>query len=101
YARLEPGIWCTTRSGLGRAAMNETRANGPKKPRRWQRRDVLATLAAGATLPLARRASAALPRVGIVGAGMAGVALAWLLDGEREVLLLEAKDGIGGNVESV
>ena len=39
-------------------------------------------------------------RVGIVGGGMAGVALAWLLDGERDVVLYEARDTIGGNVRS-
>ncbi len=32
---------------------------------------------------------------------MAGVALAWLLDGQREVLLLEAQPEIGGNVQSI
>ena len=32
---------------------------------------------------------------------MAGVALAWLLDGDRDVVLLEARDSIGGNVQSV
>jgi uncharacterized protein len=32
---------------------------------------------------------------------MAGVSLAWLLDGERDVVLLEAQPEIGGNVQSV
>ena len=32
---------------------------------------------------------------------MAGVSLAWLLDGERDVVLIEARDSIGGNVQSV
>jgi uncharacterized protein len=81
--------------------MNGKGSNGFGRPRRWVRREVLGTLAAGATLPLTSRAGAALPRVGVVGAGMAGVALAWLLDGEREVVLLEAGAGIGGNVQSV
>ena len=39
--------------------------------------------------------------VGIVGAGMAGVSLAWLLDGARDVVVLEARDSIGGNVQTV
>jgi predicted NAD/FAD-binding protein len=39
--------------------------------------------------------------VGIVGGGMAGVSAAWLLDGARDVVLLEARDSIGGNVQSV
>jgi predicted NAD/FAD-binding protein len=32
---------------------------------------------------------------------MAGVSLAWLLDGAYDVVLLEARDSIGGNVQSV
>jgi uncharacterized protein len=44
----------------------------------WTRRDVLRTLGAAA-----------------------GVALAWLLDGDRDVVLLEARSAIGGNVQSV
>lgn len=32
---------------------------------------------------------------------MAGVSLAWLLDGARDVVLLEARDTVGGNVQSV
>ena len=32
---------------------------------------------------------------------MAGVSLAWLLDGAYDVILLEARDSIGGNVRSV
>jgi predicted NAD/FAD-binding protein len=40
-------------------------------------------------------------RVGIVGAGMAGVSLAWLLDGQREVVLFEAQQSVGGNVQSI
>ena len=32
---------------------------------------------------------------------MAGVSLAWLLDGAYDVTLLEARESIGGNVRSV
>lgn len=39
-------------------------------------------------------------RVGIVGGGAAGVCLAWLLDGDRDVVLLEARPNVGGNVVS-
>ena len=68
--------------------------------RPWTRRELLGALAA-AGLPR-RGAGAPLPRrVGIAGGGMAGVSLAWLLDGERDVVLLEARDSIGGNVQSV
>jgi NAD(P)-binding Rossmann-like domain len=62
---------------------------------------VLGALAATAGLP---RLASALPsrrKVGIVGGGMAGVSLAWLLDGPCDVVLLEARDSIGGNVQSL
>jgi predicted NAD/FAD-binding protein len=45
--------------------------------------------------------AAALPRVAIVGGGMAGVSLAWMLDGPFDVTLLEAAPAIGGNVRGV
>lgn len=64
------------------------------------RRSVLGALAATAAVPLTGRA-AALPRVAVVGAGMAGVACAWLLDGVCEVALFEAAPSIGGNVRTV
>ena len=67
----------------------------------WTRRDVLRTLASAAAVPPTFAAGAARRRVGIIGGGMAGVSLAWLLDGERDVILLEARDSIGGNVQSV
>jgi uncharacterized protein len=47
------------------------------------------------------KAGASPRRVGIIGGGMAGISLAWLLDGDRDVVLLEARDTIGGNVQSV
>ena len=67
----------------------------------FTRREVIQTLAAAAAAPSSL--SAAEPRrvVGIVGAGMAGVSLAWLLDGQRDVVLIEGGDAIGGNVQSV
>src|SRR5260221_6513053 len=66
------------------------------------RRDLLRALAASAVLPVSQL-GAAPPRrsVGIVGGGMAGVSLAWLLDGAYDVTLLEARDSIGGNIRSV
>jgi predicted NAD/FAD-binding protein len=66
------------------------------------RRDLLRTLAAGTLLALPPAAEGASRRsVGIVGAGAAGVTLAWLLDGLRDVVLFEASDVIGGNVREV
>lgn len=63
------------------------------------RRHVLGSAAAALALP--RVARAALPRVGIVGGGMAGVATAWLLDGACDVTLFEAAPSLGGNARSV
>jgi predicted NAD/FAD-binding protein len=67
----------------------------------WTRRDVLRTVAAVAGAPVLAGRAATLPRVGIVGAGMAGVSLAWLLDGQYDVTLIEAAPSIGGNVRGV
>jgi predicted NAD/FAD-binding protein len=64
------------------------------------RRQILTTLAAGsaaASLP----AGAAPRRVAVIGAGMAGIATAWLLDGTHEVTLFEARADIGGNVRTL
>ena len=66
----------------------------------WTRRDVLKTMAATVATPVLAHGS---PRrsVAVIGAGMAGVSVAWLLDGQRDVLLLESRDRIGGNVRSL
>lgn len=40
-------------------------------------------------------------RVGIAGGGIAGLAAAWLLDGVHEVVLLEERHSLGGNLRSV
>jgi predicted NAD/FAD-binding protein len=67
----------------------------------WTRRDVLRTMLAAASAPALVAAATPRPRVGIIGAGMAGVSLAWLVDGDCDVILLEARDDIGGNVRTV
>ena len=66
----------------------------------WTRRDVLKTIAATVATPVLAHAT---PRrsVAVIGAGMAGVSVAWLLDGLRDVVLLESRDSIGGNVRSL
>jgi uncharacterized protein len=64
------------------------------------RRDVLRSLVAAAGVPALARA-ADRRSVGIIGGGMAGVSLAWLLDGARDVVVLEARDSIGGNVQTI
>ena len=67
----------------------------------WTRRELLRSFAVATGLPALNAAASPRRRVGIIGGGMAGVSLAWLLDGERDVVLLEARDSIGGNVQSV
>ena len=66
----------------------------------WTRRDVLKTIAATVATPVLARAAPA-RTVAIIGGGMAGVSVAWLLDGQRDVVLLESRDDIGGNVRSL
>jgi uncharacterized protein len=67
----------------------------------WTRRDVLKTIAATATTPVLAHAAPRRRTVAIIGAGMAGVSVAWLLDGQRDVVLLESRDSVGGNVRSL
>lgn len=74
----------------------------------WTRRDVLALLGAGAAYTLTgcqTQATAAtgngLPKVAVVGGGIAGVLTAWLLDGQYDVTLFESEEHLGGNVETV
>jgi predicted NAD/FAD-binding protein len=69
---------------------------------RQTRRDLLRSLAAVAAFARpAEGRRAGRRRVVILGGGMAGVALAWLLDSRYDVTLLEAGAVIGGNVQSV
>ncbi|MBS0444399.1 MAG: FAD-dependent oxidoreductase [Proteobacteria bacterium] len=65
------------------------------------RRRTLAALVATAGAPLLARGGGARRRVGVVGAGMAGVACAWMLDGACDVVLFEAASSIGGNVQTI
>ena len=65
------------------------------------RREMLQAVGALAAARVLDGRAATLPRVAIVGGGMAGVSLAWLLDGQYEVTLLEAAPTIGGNVRGV
>ena len=47
----------------------------------WTRRELLRSFAAATGLPALNAAAAPRRRVGIIGGGMAGVSLAWMLDG--------------------
>lgn len=65
------------------------------------RREVLSALAGAALWQGASSLDGSQRRsVGIVGGGMAGVSLAWLLDGQYDVVLFEAQPAIGGNVQT-
>lgn len=65
------------------------------------RRELLQAAGALAAARVLDGRAAALPRVGIVGGGMAGVSLAWMLDSAYEVTLFEAGPAVGGNVRGV
>ncbi len=65
------------------------------------RRALLSALTGAAALPVASLGADVRRTVGIVGGGMAGVSLAWLLDGQRDVVLLEAQPALGGNVQTI
>ena len=65
------------------------------------RRELLQAVGALAATRVLEGRAAVLPRVGIVGGGMAGVSLAWMLDGACDVTLLEAAPAIGGNVRGI
>lgn len=67
----------------------------------WTRREILRSMAVVAGAPVLAGRAATLPRLAIVGAGMAGVSLAWMLDGFFDITLIEAAPVIGGNVRGV
>lgn len=47
------------------------------------------------------RVSAARQRVVVIGGGVAGVSMAWLLDGQHDVVLLESAPELGGHARSI
>jgi predicted NAD/FAD-binding protein len=83
------------------------------RPLGLSRRTLLGAAAAGATAAVGGGAAVAFPararagasgsrqRVVIVGGGVAGVSLAWLLDGEHDVVLLESAPELGGHAHSI
>lgn len=71
-----------TAAGLGAAAM-------------------LTGIAVGAKPAHAATAVSTRQRVVVIGGGIAGVATAWLLDGQHDVTLLEAAPSLGGHATSV
>ena len=59
------------------------------------RRDLIRALIGGTALAGHGVGAAQAGSVGIIGGGMAGVSLAWMLDGARNVVLLESGDTVG------
>jgi uncharacterized protein len=66
----------------------------------WKRRDLLRLLVTSTGMLGVGATAARRRRVAIIGGGMAGVSLAWMLDGACDVVLVEARPAIGGNVRS-
>ncbi|MDR6981340.1 putative NAD/FAD-binding protein [Streptomyces sp. 3330] len=62
---------------------------------------VLTGIAVGAKPAHAATAVSTRQRVVVIGGGIAGVATAWLLDGQHDVTLLEAASSLGGHATSV
>jgi uncharacterized protein len=60
-----------------------------------------AAAALGASLVPGRAFGSPLPRVGIVGGGIAGVSCAWLLDGVAHAVLFEARPTLGGHAHTI
>ncbi len=60
-----------------------------------------AAAALGASLLPRRAFGTPLPRVGIVGGGIAGVSCAWLLDGVAQAVLFEARPVLGGHAHTI
>jgi monoamine oxidase len=80
-------------------------ADPRRSPARLRRRDVLATTAVGICAPAIARAAALIPRgaphIVIVGAGIAGLALAYRLrETGRRVTVLEARPEPGGRIRT-
>ncbi|HEV8567188.1 MAG TPA: FAD-dependent oxidoreductase [Actinoplanes sp.] len=83
------------------------------KPPGLSRRSALGVAAAGVTAALGGATALALPgrahadvarsrqRVVVIGGGVAGVSMAWLLDGEHDVVLLEAAPELGGHARTI
>ena len=70
----------------------------------WTRRRALQQLlAAVGSLAVAPRCTSSAPRksVAIVGGGAAGIMTAWLLDGAFDVVLIEQRAALGGNVQTI
>jgi predicted NAD/FAD-binding protein len=69
--------------------------------RSFLRKGALAAVGLGVAGARASRGAAPLPKVGIIGGGLAGVSCAWLLDGVAEAVLFESREILGGHAHTV
>lgn len=69
--------------------------------RSFLRRGALAAMGVGVSGGRASLAPGSLPRVGIVGGGLAGVACGWLLDGVADAVIFESRRTVGGHAHTI
>jgi protoporphyrinogen oxidase len=69
--------------------------------RSFLQKGALAALALGVQGGRSPLAASSLPRVGIVGGGLAGVSCAWLLDGVADAVLFESRPTLGGHCHTI
>ena len=69
--------------------------------RSFLRKGALAAIGLGISGERTSLSASSLPRVGIVGGGLAGVACGWLLDGVAEAVLFESRPSIGGHAHTI
>ncbi len=69
--------------------------------RSFLRRGALAAIGLGVSGRQSPLGTSSLPRVGIVGGGLAGVASAWLLDGVADAVLFESRPILGGHAHTI
>src|SRR5699024_9049622 len=77
------------------------RMKAPVSPLVTRRHALQALAGTAAILPRAAGQYGPRRTVAVVGGGMAGATLAWLLDGHKDVVLIESRPVVGGNVETV
>jgi uncharacterized protein len=73
----------------------------PNSRRSFLRKGALAAVGLGVAGRPGSLSASSLPRVGIVGGGLAGVACAWLLDGVADAVLFESRASVGGHAHTI
>lgn len=69
--------------------------------RSFLRKGALAAIGLGVSGERTSLSASSLPRVGIVGGGLAGVACGWLLDGVADAVLFESRPSVGGHAHTI